>query len=140
MTLQTSADDVQPQTRNSPVIVGDNYELVETVGAGYVGELLGGLLAKPDGQGTLLSMSSYEKSPNTDLSGESCELFKAHLSLRVQPHQHVRVIHPCRECVTFNLVFRLTPAFQTTMPDSPHRAMLHSQTTILAGLRKNLCT
>ena len=72
MALQTSADDIQPQTRNSPVIVGDNYELVETVGAEYAGELLGGLLAKPAGQGTLLSMSSYEKLPNTELSGESC--------------------------------------------------------------------
>ena len=100
MVLQTSTDDIQPQTRNSPVIVGDNYELVETVGAGYVGELIGGLLAKPDSPGTLLSMSSYERLPNTDLSGESCKLFKAHLSLRVQPHQRVLVIHPCRRCVT----------------------------------------
>lgn len=70
MALQTSADDIQPQTRNSPVIVGDNYELVESVGAEYVGELLGGLLAKPDSQGTPFSMSSFDRLPNTDLSGE----------------------------------------------------------------------
>ena len=70
MALETSTDDIQPQTRNSPVIVGDNYELVETVGAGYLGELLGGLLAKPDSPGTVLSMSSYERLPNSDLSGE----------------------------------------------------------------------
>ena len=96
MALQTSADDIQPQTRNSPVIVGDNYELVESVGAEYVGELLGGLLAKPNSQGTPFSMSSYDRLPNTDLSGE-LQLFKARLSLRVQPHQRVLVIHPCRE-------------------------------------------
>ena len=70
MALQTSTDDIQPQTLNSPVIVGDNYDLVEIVGAGYVGELLGGLLAKSDGPGTLLSMSSHERLPNADLSGE----------------------------------------------------------------------
>ena len=98
MALKTGTDDIQPQTRNSPVIVGDNYELVETVGAGYVGELLGGLLAKPGDSGTLLSMSSYERLPNTDSSGE----FKLlrHLSLRIQPHKHVPVIHPCRRCDT----------------------------------------
>lgn len=93
MALQTSADDIQPQTHNSPLIVGENYELVESVGAEYVGELLSGLLAKPDSQGTSFSMSSP---PNTELSGE-LKLFKARLSLRVQPHQRVLVIHPCRE-------------------------------------------
>ena len=72
MALQPSADDIQPQTRNSPVIVGDNYELVESVGAEYAGELLGGLLAKPDSQATPFSMSSS----NTELSGE-LKLFKA---------------------------------------------------------------
>ena len=91
MASQPSTDDIQPQTRNSPVIVGDNYELVESVGAEYVGELLGGLLAKPDSQGTPFPMSSS----NTELSGE-LKLFKARLSLRVQPHQRVLVIHPCR--------------------------------------------
>ena len=77
MAVQTSTDNIQPQTRNSPVIVGDNYELVETVGAGYVGELLGGLLAKPGSPGTLLSMSSYERLPNADLNGK-LQAFKAH--------------------------------------------------------------
>ena len=70
MALQTSADDIQPQICNSPVIVGDDYELVESAGAEYAGELLGGLLAKPDSQGTPFSMSSYERHPNADLSGE----------------------------------------------------------------------
>ena len=94
MALQISTDDVQSQTRTSPVIVGDNYELVESVGADYIGELFGGLLAKPDSQGTPFSMSPFERPPNTELSGES-QHFKARLSLRVQPHQRVLVIHPC---------------------------------------------
>ncbi|KAK4693847.1 hypothetical protein P7C71_g3624, partial [Lecanoromycetidae sp. Uapishka_2] len=52
------------QTRNSPVIVGDSYELAETLAASYSGELFGGLLAKPDNTTALLSMSGYEKAHN----------------------------------------------------------------------------
>ena len=69
MTSKTDANDLKPQTRNSPVIVGDHYELAETAAAGYGGELLGGLLAKPDSQPALLSMSGYEKFQNADLNG-----------------------------------------------------------------------
>ena len=69
MSLQTKANELKPQTRNYPVIVGDRYELAETVAAGYGVELLGGLLAKPDSQAALLSMSGYEKFQNADLNG-----------------------------------------------------------------------
>ena len=69
MTSQTDANDLKLQTRHSPVIVGDHYELAETVAAGYSGELLGGLPAKPDCQPALLSMSRYEKFQNADLNG-----------------------------------------------------------------------
>ena len=76
MALQPSADDIQSQTRNSPVIVGDNYELVESVGAEYAGELLGGLLAKPDSQATQFPMTSSKP----ELSGELQKLSHDSLS------------------------------------------------------------
>lgn len=59
----------QRQTRHSPVIVGDHYELAETVAQSYSGELFGGLVAKPDETTALLSMSGYEKSQHAALNG-----------------------------------------------------------------------
>jgi len=59
----------QRQTRSSPVIVGDHYELAETLDAAYGSEHFGGLLAKPDETTALLSMSGYEKSQNAGLNG-----------------------------------------------------------------------
>ena len=82
MALRTITDKVQPQTRNSPVIVGDHYELAETASAGYVGELLGGLLAKPNGETGLLSMSDYEKFQNADPNGKFMNPFKAEIYLQ----------------------------------------------------------
>lgn len=69
MTLQYHANGFKPQTRNSPVIVGDHYELAETVAAGYGNELLGGLLAKTDSQPALVSMSGFQKFQNDELNG-----------------------------------------------------------------------
>ena len=69
MALQYHANGSKPRTRNSPVIVGDHYELAETVAAGYSNELLGGLLAKTDSQPALVSMSGYQKFQNHQLNG-----------------------------------------------------------------------
>lgn len=56
------------QTRNSPVIVGEQYDLAETLAASYSGELHGALLGKQDYCAALLPMSGYEKLPHADLS------------------------------------------------------------------------
>ncbi len=58
------------QTLNTPIIVGERYELAEAVAADCSGELHGGLLAKPADHGALLPMSGYEKPSNVSLSGE----------------------------------------------------------------------
>ena len=60
----------QRQIRNSPIIVGEQYELVETVAAAYGDNHSGGLLAKPDYTTAILSMSGYEKAQNSGLNGK----------------------------------------------------------------------
>lgn len=59
------------QTRDLPLIVGDRYELAETVASTYGGELASGLLAKPAYGADPLPMSGYEKSPIADPNGNS---------------------------------------------------------------------
>ncbi|KAL9103049.1 MAG: hypothetical protein Q9163_001879 [Psora crenata] len=46
--------------RHSPIIVGEQYELAETLAARYGGEQNGSHLGGPDDQTALLSMSGYE--------------------------------------------------------------------------------
>lgn len=70
MNMQTNADGIQSQACNSPIIVGDRYELAETVGTGYVGEIFGGLVAKHNGQAALLSMSGSGKFQIAGSDGE----------------------------------------------------------------------
>ncbi|CAD6594098.1 MAG: hypothetical protein ASARMPRED_008521 [Alectoria sarmentosa] len=53
--------ELQPQTRHSPIIVGDHYELAETVALQYTGEDQGDLVAKAEDPAALLPMSGYEK-------------------------------------------------------------------------------
>ena len=62
-----------PQARDSPIIVGERYELAEALATNYSAPLYGGFLAKPEHNGTLLPMSGYGKSSDADLSGKSFE-------------------------------------------------------------------
>ena len=55
------------QTRHSPIIVGDRYELAEALC--HAGDNDGGLLAKADYQTALLSMSAYGKHVNSNMNG-----------------------------------------------------------------------
>ena len=55
------------QTRHSPIIVGDRYELVEALS--HAGDNAGGLLAKSDFQPALLSMSGYDKHAASEMNG-----------------------------------------------------------------------
>lgn len=48
------------QNRHSPIIVGEHYELAETLALKHSGDHGGGLLAKPDYQAALLSMSGCD--------------------------------------------------------------------------------
>lgn len=59
------------QTRHSPIIVGERYELAETLSLGHGGEHPGGLLATPDYETALLSMSGYEKFGASSVKGKS---------------------------------------------------------------------
>lgn len=59
-----------PQTRHSPIIVGERYELAEAVALNDGARLHGGLLAKPEHNGFLLPMSRYGKSSDAALSGK----------------------------------------------------------------------
>ena len=57
------------QNRHSPIIVGERYDLAETLALKYSGDS-GGLLPKPDYQTALLSMSGYDgKNPAATLDG-----------------------------------------------------------------------
>ena len=56
---------MQPQTRRSPVIVGDHYELAETAAWQYSPENHDDLLAKATFSAGLLPMSSYAN-PNVN--------------------------------------------------------------------------
>ena len=60
----------QPQTHYSPVIVGDHYELAETVALQYSGKHPEDLLAKAELSTALLPMSGYKKTQNTDEIGK----------------------------------------------------------------------
>lgn len=75
----------QRQTRHSPVIVGDHYELAETVETTYTGELFGGLLAKPEETTALLSMSGYEKPQNAGLNGMLYASYELPRSYEIPP-------------------------------------------------------
>ena len=55
------------QTCHSPIIVGERYELAETLSHG--GENGDGLLAKSDYQTALLSMSGYDRHAASDVNG-----------------------------------------------------------------------
>ena len=59
------------QTRHSPIIVGERYELAEAVAADHSGEIHGGLLAKPERRTHLLPMSGYQTSSNVDWNGKT---------------------------------------------------------------------
>lgn len=58
------------QARNSPIIVGERYELAEAAAAAYSGEVHSGLSVKPVCDAALRPMSGYEKSSTAELSGE----------------------------------------------------------------------
>ena len=51
---------VQLQNRHSPIIVGERYELAETLALKQGGDQNGGRLGKPDYQTALLSMSGCD--------------------------------------------------------------------------------
>ena len=60
----------QPQTRYSPVIVGDHYELAEMVALQYSGKHSGDLLAKAELSAALLPMSGNAKPQKADVLGK----------------------------------------------------------------------
>lgn len=55
------------QTRGSPIIVGERYELAETLG--HSGDNDTGLLAKSEYQSALLSMSEYDRHAVSEMNG-----------------------------------------------------------------------
>lgn len=75
------------QTRHSPIIVGERYELAETADQG--GEHHGGLLAKSEYQTALLSMSNYGRHASSDLNSEFCCLLSNLQSLSLNSYESV---------------------------------------------------
>lgn len=71
------------QTRNSPIIVGEQYELAETLGHG--GDHDTGLLAKSEYQAALLSMSEYDRHAASAMTGMCIENVP---SLRAAQYHH----------------------------------------------------
>ena len=58
------------QTRGSPIIVGEQYDLAEAVATSYSGKLHGGVSAKLAYDAALLPMSGYERSSKKSFDGE----------------------------------------------------------------------
>ena len=65
-----SQADFNVQTSHSPIIVGDQYDLAETLALKQGSDHNGGLLAKSDYQSALLSMSGVDGKGGID--GELC--------------------------------------------------------------------
>ena len=61
---------MQPQTRHSPVIVGDHYELAETAALQYSAENQDDLLVEAAFSAGLLPMSSYAKPHDSNVNGK----------------------------------------------------------------------
>ena len=82
----------QPQTYPSPLIVDDTYDVAETVALGFGGGHRGGLLAKADYQGALLSMSGSVKDVSPIVHG-TCYLYSSSSLEKfcfIQPAPHTR--------------------------------------------------
>ena len=112
------------QARDSPIIVGERYELAEAVATNCTAPLYSGFLAKPEYHGALLPMSDYGKSSDADLTGKSFEITVD--SLKEPMGAYVTSKHK---------VPRLTPALQDTrlrghLMDSPlSRVTMFSETS-----------
>jgi hypothetical protein len=92
MSLQSLIESIQ--TRHSPIIVGDRYELAEALG--YTGDNDSGLLAKADYQIALLSMSGYGKHVTSDMNG----MFRSRRRDQ-PPHSFTNFEDPNSTCADF---------------------------------------
>ena len=100
------------QNSHSPVIVGEHYDLAETLALKQGSDHNGGLLGKPDYQSALLSMSSVDGKGSIDGKCLITNFDEPHTFTILLPSQTVLIISRRPESQQSGLLFLPEPQLQ----------------------------